>query len=166
MVGATALGLYAGLMSTSGFAADIKRGGTITVARSDEALSLGPFAVSDNGSIYNIAQICEPLILADAGGTGLEPGVAESWTAAPDGLSIDLKIRAGIKFSNGNPVGADDVIFSLRKVSDPKGSFGFAFDPIKSIDKVDEHTVRLTFKQPYAALQSALTACRTVLRGG
>ncbi len=157
MVGATALGLYAGLMSTSGFAADIKRGGTITVARSDEALSLDPFAVSDNGSIYNIAQICEPLILADAGGTGLEPGVAESWTAAPDGLSIDLKIRAGIKFSNGNPVGADDVIFSLRKVSDPKGSFGFAFDPIKSIDKVDEHTVRLTFKQPYAALQSALS---------
>ena len=66
MAGAAALGLYAGLLSTVGFAADIKRGGTITVARSDEALSLDPFAVSDNGSIYNIAQICEPLILAGA----------------------------------------------------------------------------------------------------
>jgi peptide/nickel transport system substrate-binding protein len=157
MAGAAALGLYAGLLSTVGFAADIKRGGTITVARSDEALSLDPFAVSDNGSIYNIAQICEPLILADAAGTGLEPGVAESWTATPDGLTFDLKIRAGIQFNNGNPVTADDVIFSLQKVSDPKGSFGFAFDPIKAIDKVDDRTVRLTFKQPYAALQSALS---------
>lgn len=37
MAGAAALGLYAGVSSTSGFASDITRGGTITIARSDEA---------------------------------------------------------------------------------------------------------------------------------
>src|SRR5436190_6289663 len=114
----------------------VKRGGTITIARADEALTLDPFIPSDNGSIYNIAQVCEPLIVADATGTGLEPGLAESWAMAKDGLSIMLKIRSGVKFSNGNPLTVEDAIFSLQKVSDPKASYGFAFDPVKSIEKV------------------------------
>lgn len=153
--GAAMLGLIAGLHQAS--AADIKRGGTLTVARPDEPLTLDPFVPSDNGSIYNITQICESLISADASGTGLEPGLAESWTMAPDGLSIELKLRPGVKFSNGNPLTAEDVIFSLQKVSDPKASYGFAFDPVKAIEKVDDATVKLTFKQPYAALESALS---------
>src|SRR4051812_5367050 len=138
-------------------AADIKRGGTITVARPDEALTLDPFIPSDNGSIYNIAQICEPLIIADATGVGLEPGLAESWKMAEDGLSIELKLRPGVKFSNGNPLTVEDAIFSLQRVSDPKASYGFAFDPVKSIEKVDDATLKMTFKQPYAALESALS---------
>ncbi len=96
LLGGATLGLCIGFLASSGLAADIKRGGTLTIARSDEALSLDPFAVSDNGSIYNITQICEPLISADASGTGLEPGVAQSWTIAPDGLSIDLVLRDGV----------------------------------------------------------------------
>ena len=62
----------------------VKRGGTITSARADEALTLDPFIPSDNGSIYNIAQVCEPLIVADATGTGLEPGPS-STSALADG---------------------------------------------------------------------------------
>ncbi|QIG51793.1 ABC transporter substrate-binding protein [Nordella sp. HKS 07] len=156
MMGA-AFGLSLGILAADVQAAEIKRGGTITVARSDEALTLDPFVPSDNGSIYNITQICESLISADATGAGLEPGLAESWTSAPDGLSIELKLRDGVKFSNGNPLTVEDVIFSLNKVADPKGSFGFIFDPVKSIEKAGDNVVRLTFKQPYAALDSALS---------
>ncbi len=157
LLGGATLGLCIGFLVSSGLAADIKRGGTLTIARSDEALSLDPFAVSDNGSIYNITQICEPLISADASGTGLEPGVAQSWTIAPDGLSIDLVLRDGVKFSTGTAVTVEDVIFSLQKAADPKGSFGFAFDPVKSVDKIDDNTVRLTLKHPYSALEAALS---------
>ncbi len=157
LLGGATLGLCIGFLASSGLAADIKRGGTLTIARSDEALSLDPFAVSDNGSIYNITQICEPLISADASGTGLEPGVAQSWTIAPDGLSIDLVLRDGVKFSTGTAVTVEDVIFSLQKAADPKGSFGFAFDPVKSVDKIDDNTVRLTLKHPYSALEAALS---------
>lgn len=143
--------------SITASAQDVKRGGTLTIARPEEALTLEPFTPSDNGSIYNIMQVCEPLIIADASGTGLEPGVAESWTISPDGLSVDLKLRQGIKFSTGTPVTVDDAIFSLQKVSDPKASFGFAFDAVKSFAKVDDSTLRITLKRPYAALQSALS---------
>jgi peptide/nickel transport system substrate-binding protein len=143
--------------SLAASAEDIKRGGTLTLARPDEALTLDPFTPSDNGSIYNIAQICEPLIIADATGTGLEPGVAESWTVSPDGLTMDLKLRPGVMFSNGKPVTVEDAIFSLQKVSDPQASFGFAFDAVKSFEKVDDSTLRISLKRPYAALESALS---------
>lgn len=149
----TALGSAA--MTAS--AEDVKRGGTLTLARPDEALTFDPFTPSDNGSIYNIMQVCEPLIIADATGTGLEPSLAESWTVSPDGLQMDLKLRPGVKFSNGNPVTVEDAIFSLQKVSDPKASFGFAFDAVKAFEKVDDSTVRISLKRPYAALESALS---------
>ncbi|MGH8431955.1 MAG: ABC transporter substrate-binding protein, partial [Solimonas sp.] len=144
-------------MPSASAADEVKRGGTLTLARPDEPLTFNPFTPSDNGSIYNITQICESLISADASGTGLEPGLAESWKMADDGLSIEIKLRPGVKFSNGNPLTVEDVIFSLKKVADPKASYGFAFDPVKAIDKVDDATVKMSFKQPYAALESALS---------
>lgn len=154
---ATSAGFALGLAPAWAQSETIKRGGTITVARTDEALSLDQFVVSDNGSIYNIAQITEPLITPDATGRGLEPGVAESWAMAEDGLSIELTIREGIKFSNGNRVTPEDVIFSLTKAADPQGPFGFAFEPVTSIDKTGERKVKLTLSTPYAALESTLS---------
>jgi peptide/nickel transport system substrate-binding protein len=157
LLGAFVLGTILSVVSADAMAETIKRGGTLTIARPDEPLTLDPFTPSDNGSIYNITQICEPLFMADSTGRGLEPGLAESWEVAPDGLSVTLKLRPGVKFSNGKPMTIEDVIFSLQKVSDPKASFGFAFDAVKSFDKVDDGTLRITLKRPYAALQSALS---------
>jgi len=157
LIASASAGIALGITPAWAQTTTIKRGGTITVARTDEALSLDPYVVSDNGSIYNIAQICEPLISPDATGRGLEPGVAESWIFAADGMSIELTIREGIKFSNGNAVTPEDVIFSLTKASDPQTAMGFAFEPVTAIDKVDDRTVKLTLSQPYAALDSALS---------
>jgi peptide/nickel transport system substrate-binding protein len=157
VLSALLLGAALSGISMTASAEDIKRGGTLTVARPDEPLTLDPFTPSDNGSIYNITQICEPLIMADASGTGLEPGLAESWTASSDGLTLDLKLRPGVQFSNGKPLTVEDAIFSLKKVSDPQASYGFAFDAIKSIDKIDDSTLRISLKRPYAALESALS---------
>lgn len=157
LIAGTSAGFALGFAPAWAQAGAIKRGGTITVARTDEALTLDPFVVSDNGSIYNIAQICEPLISPDETGKGLEPGVAESWVMAEDGRSIELTIRDGIKFSNGNPVTVEDVIFSLTKAADPQGSYGFAFEPVTAIDRIDDRTVKLTLSTTYAALESALS---------
>lgn len=138
-------------------AADIARGSTFTLARPDEPLTLDPFIPSDNGSIYAIAQICEPLISADDKGTGLVPGLAESWTVSPDKLTYVFKLRDGVKFSDGQPLTADDAVFSLKKVANPAASYGFAFASVKSISKSDNMHVKIVLKKPYAALLSALS---------
>lgn len=137
--------------------ADLHRGGTLTMGRPDEPLTLDPFIPSDNGSIFGIAQVCEPLVLADKTGMGLEPGLASSWTISPDGLTYVFTLRDGVVFSDGKPLTAEDVIFSLNKQMDPAASFGFAFAPVKSIEKTDDKHVTITLKVPYVPILSALS---------
>src|SRR5213082_4242354 len=77
-------------------------------------------------------------------------GLAESVTQEASDKWVIL-LKQGITFHNGKTLGADDVIYSLRRISDPKqGLFGTAglasVDPNK-IDKVDDRTVRLNLKQ-------------------
>jgi peptide/nickel transport system substrate-binding protein len=48
------------------------------------------------------------------------PALAESWTTAPDGLTVNIKLRSGLKFSDGQPLTADDVIFTLESVYDKR----------------------------------------------
>src|ERR1700716_591920 len=77
-------------------------------------------------------------------------GVAESVTQEASDKWV-IRLKQGITFHNGKTLGADDVIYSLRRISDPKqGLFGTAglasVDPNK-IDKVDDRTVRLNLKQ-------------------
>ena len=135
----------------------IKRGGTITIGRPDEPMTLDPFIPSDNGSIYAIAQICESLVSADKDGTGLVPGLAKSWTKSDDGLIYTFTLREGLKFSDGTPLTGVDVKFSLTKVMDPAAAYGFAFAPVASVEAPDDLTVKITLKQPYTPILSALS---------
>jgi peptide/nickel transport system substrate-binding protein len=142
-------------------AAQVKRGGVLTIGNPDEPSTMDPFTPSDNGAIFNIAQVCEQLVSADGPGTGLEPGLAESWTASADGLTHTFKLREGVKFSDGKPLTIDDVLFSLKKAMDPSASYGFAFEPVKSVEAVDGTHIKLTLKTPYTPILSSLSLFST-----
>src|SRR5262245_16632112 len=71
-----------------------------------------------------------------------------------------IRVRDGIEFSNGKTLGADDVMYSIRRLIDPKlGLFGGAalssVDP-KGMKKLDKRTVRLKLKRPDATILDAL----------
>lgn len=134
-----------------------KRGGTLVFARPEEPATLDPYIPNDNGSIYAIEQVCDSLVEPDAVGDGLRPGVAESWEISDDKLTYTFKLR-DTKFSNGKPVTAEDVLYSLKKASAEAAPLGFLYAPIKSVEAVDEKTVKITLKQPYAPVLSALSA--------
>ena len=59
----------------------------------------------------------------------MEPELATAWKVAPDGLTATFTLRQGVKFSDGSPLTADDVVFSLTRAIDQKGSWGFLFSP-------------------------------------
>jgi peptide/nickel transport system substrate-binding protein len=95
----------------------------------------------------------EALVLPSDDGR-LRPWLAESWTTAPDGLSVTVHLRRQAKFHDGTPVTAPLVVQALQK-SLP-GVMGPAFDDVDQIVAVDAGQVRVDLRQPSRFLIEAL----------
>ena len=135
---------------------EIKRGGTLNLARYMEPQTLNPNKTPENGCLWVMNQVAEALITVDETGRGLKPGIAESWTISPDKLVYTFKLREA-KFSNGEPVTAEDVVFSLDRARDPENMFGWLYPAFDSVEAVDSKTVRVTLAEPNAAILSTLS---------
>jgi peptide/nickel transport system substrate-binding protein len=87
-----------------------------------------------------------------------EPALAESWAVSPDGRVYTLKLRRGVRFSDGQPFTADDVVFSFHVYLDPKINSPqrdlliVGGKPIE-VEKIDADTVRFTLAEPYGAAE-------------
>jgi peptide/nickel transport system substrate-binding protein len=82
---------------------------------------------------------------------------AESWTFTQDCLNLTFKLRKDVKWHDGQPFTADDVVFTYQTMINPKTptSYREDFKAVDSVTAVDAHTVRVTYQKPYAkALQS------------
>ena len=87
------------------------------------------------------------------------PGLAESWTAvAPD--VWEFKLRRGVRFHNGSEFTAEDVAFTFQRVPNvpnSPSSFAAFVRPMKSVEVVDSHTIRITTNGPYPLLPQDMT---------
>jgi peptide/nickel transport system substrate-binding protein len=87
------------------------------------------------------------------------PDLAESWSTAADGLSWTFKLRSGVKWSDGNPFSADDVVFTFNDVvlkPDLGAQNRASYAAVKSVTAVDPNTVRFDLSRKFAALPSFL----------
>lgn len=136
-----------------------KTGGTLLMARDFETQSLDPMGPADNGSIFARVQIFNTLVEADPDTLpDVGPGLAESWESSEDGLTWTFHLRDA-KFSNGDPVTAEDVKFSLDRFIDPEINVNIpslAFG-IESVDIVDDRTVQINLAHPVGALLENLS---------
>ncbi|HIC90030.1 MAG TPA: ABC transporter substrate-binding protein, partial [Anaerolineae bacterium] len=80
----------------------------------------------------------------------VRPDLAESWDISEDGKVYTFHLRPNAKFHNGRPVVADDVVYSFNRTIEQKMTFASKLEPIESIEAVDDHTVRITTKSPWA----------------
>lgn len=80
--------------------------------------------------------------------SSIEPNLAESWTVSEDGLTVTFNLRDDVTFANGDPVTADDVVFSFTRLINVKSNPSFLADPIASIEAADEQTVVITLVEP------------------
>ncbi len=78
------------------------------------------------------------------------PDLAESFSVSEDNLTYTFKLKSGLKWPDGEPITADDVIFTVEKAQDPllKSPRRAAWEGV-SATKLDERTVEFTLKQPY-----------------
>jgi peptide/nickel transport system substrate-binding protein len=80
----------------------------------------------------------------------LQPGLAESWKAVDD-TTWEFKLRRNVRFHDGTPFTADDVLFSFERAPNVEGSpssFGI-YAKGKTLTKIDDHTVRIKTAAPY-----------------
>lgn len=118
--------------------------------------SLDPHAANDGYSLYVMTNIYETLVKLNQD-LELEPGLAESYEQLDD-TTWEFKLREGITFHDGSDFNAEVVKANLDRVRDEEvGSpLEFLFTEIDEVEVVDDYTVQITTKEPFAALPAHL----------
>jgi peptide/nickel transport system substrate-binding protein len=77
----------------------------------------------------------------------LTPSLAEAWTESPDGLVYEFTLRQGVTFHNGEPLTADDVVFSFQRY---KGAGAKTYkEKVQAVEAVDPQRVRFRLHEPW-----------------
>lgn len=89
-------------------------------------------------------------------------GLAETWTVSSDARTFDFHLRANVTWHDGQALTADDVVFTLATLSNPKTRVTplTDFGPLDQITTVNAQTVRVTFKSPDCAALANLGAVK------
>lgn len=115
---------------------------------------LDPAKATDYADSMLMFNVYDTLVVAKQGEAGLVPDLAESWSV--DGNSYTFKLRSDVKFQSGNPLTADDVVFSLKRMQAVGQGLSYLFTNVKDAVAVDPHTVRFDLKMAYSPFLAAL----------
>lgn len=140
----------------SGFAAaqDEK---VLVIGHAESTDSLDPARGYTQTSGFIFRATYETLVtFPDADASSIDPLLASDWTVSEDGLTYTFTLREGAVFASGNPVTADDVVFSINRLKNLKSSPAFLADTITSVEATDASTVVFTLTAPDPSFLSIL----------
>jgi len=87
----------------------------------------------------------------------IKPDLAESLTVSPDGLVATVKLKEGLKYSDGTPITAEDVVFTYERQRDNNGIwYSSLFQSIASAEATDARTAVFRLSKPYSLLDHTL----------
>lgn len=136
-----------------------QRGGTLTISTGADVTD---FDIHQNTSI----SLLQPLVPAYNMLVQYDPGnpssivgdLAESWSLSTDGLTYTFKLRPGITFHDGQPMTVDDVVYNMERMANPpkgvRSGRKEQFRTLDKIEKVNESTMRIVFKEPYGSFMA------------
>ena len=147
-------------------AEDIKQGGSMVVTYKDDVSTLDPAIGYDWQNWSMIKSLFDGLMGYEPGTATLKKDLAEDYTISEDGTVFTFKLRKGVKFHNGRELTAEDVKYSIERVTNPKTQSpgaGF-FGSIKGVEKmadgsatslegvtvVDPYTIKFELSRPDA----------------
>jgi peptide/nickel transport system substrate-binding protein len=86
----------------------------------------------------------------------IEPSLATKWTTVSPTV-VRFELRKGVKFHDGSPFTADDVVFSYGRIKQPQGTMAIYVSGVADVKKVDDHTVDFVLAGPNPLLLRNLT---------
>ena len=128
---------------------------TFKWANDGDANSMDPYTRSETFLLTFTQNFYDPLVRRDKN-LKVEPALATSWEQ-PDQLTYRFHLRKGVKFQEGQPFTADDVVFSYNRVVGPGSQLNSYMQAVKSIQKIDDYTVDFHLKMPDPIFVDELT---------
>lgn len=113
---------------------------------------LNPILSTDAYASNVQSYIFETLLDLDNETLNFKPVLSERWEVSKDHLQYTFYLRKNVKWQDGEPFTADDVVYSYNKIQDPKVDAAIQRISFKDVEKVkalDTYTVRFTYKKPY-----------------
>ena len=136
--------------SSANLATGGRAGGTLTVAAPSAPSSLDPAVGQANETYSDLAYT--PLIVQTSDGA-YQPGLAESWSYGPDNESFTIKLRPGVKFSDGTALNAEAVKAWIAHEMKPGNGGASYLTTLKSVDVTGPLTLTLKFSSPAPDLE-------------
>ncbi len=133
-----------------------RSGGRLVVSLRGEPKTLNPLIAADSRSREVIGVMQADLVHINRATQLSEPALAKSWKISPDGLEYTIVLRKGLKFSDGQALDADDVVFTFRiyldeNVHAPQRDLLIVGGKPIVVRKVDAQTVVFQLAKPYGA---------------
>jgi peptide/nickel transport system substrate-binding protein len=139
---------------TSGDVGDPVKGDWAVIHELSDPEGLNPMVTNDASSSALFNRVYEKLLEQDFESTDLYPVIAEARpTVSEDHLTYTFTLRKNVKFSDGKPLTAKDVVFSYKVVKNPLITDGAAlrnyYESVANVEAKDDHTVVVTMTKPY-----------------
>ncbi|WP_264715540.1 ABC transporter substrate-binding protein [Limobrevibacterium gyesilva] len=128
---------------------------TLRWANDGDVGAMDPYTRQETVQLSFLSNIYEPLVRWNRD-LKLEPALAVSWEQTSPTV-WRFKLRDGVKFQDGTPFTADDVVFSFGRILAPSSLMRAPMGPVKEIRKVDAHTIDIETKLPDPILLQELT---------
>jgi len=116
-----------------------------------DASNLIPILASDSPSHSVAGMVYNGLVKYDRD-MNIVGDLAESWDISKNGLVITFKLRKGVRWHDGKPFTAADVLYTYQVTTDPKTPTAYAGDflKVKKAEALDDYTFRVTYDKPFA----------------
>ena len=131
---------------------------TLRVAGANDILTFDPHAQNHQTTLAYQQMVYESLVRYNEK-YDVEPSLAAKWTMVSP-TQIRFELRQGVKFHDGAPFTADDVVFSLTRAMTPPSNMTAYVQSVKEVKKVDDHTVDVILKGPSPVVLRELTDAR------
>ncbi|WP_225029830.1 ABC transporter substrate-binding protein [Xinfangfangia pollutisoli] len=146
------------LLAFSGTQSPARAEQGVVIARDMDLNSLDPArAFCDTCQIY-LSAVYARLVDLDGDGRTIVPMLAESWQSDPAQTEFTFHLRKDAVFSDGSPVQAKDVVWSLSRLQHITAGAGYLLAGIETIEAVDDQTVAIRLKDPNSELLGLLSA--------
>jgi peptide/nickel transport system substrate-binding protein len=153
--------LIAGLMAATVLAAAPAYAERVLSLNESPVGEIDPAKATDYADTVLMVNVYDTLVFPKKGSPGVEPLLAAEWET--DGKTYTFKLKDGVKFHSGNPLAAEDVVFSYnRLVAMGQGFASLFVDKVESVEAVDPTTVKFTLKEPYAPFLASLVRLQVV----